>query len=225
MSAASCTGRVASTYPPAGDDRKEILHRNHDDLVAGHFTYKRTLELVARKYYCPGLEGDVERYTASCAVCAKAKSCTQKPYRESQSLPTPTGPWSDISLDFIVGLLLSRHTPKSKEKNSILVVVNRYSNMVRYFPVTDGIDAPGLVDILARKLVLKGMGFPKSIVSDHGPRLTYKFWSALCFYLRIRRCMSSAYHPLTDGLTERQNRTLEQYLCSYINYHHDDWVK
>ncbi len=74
-----------------------------------------------------------------------------------------------------MGLPLSRRTPNSKEMISILIVVNRFSKMVRYFPVTDRIDAPGLADLLARKLVLKGMGFPKGIVSDRGPQLTSKF--------------------------------------------------
>ncbi len=128
-------------------------------------------------------------------------------------------------LNFIVGLPRSRHTPESKEKNAILIVVDRFTKMVRYFAVSDEIDTPSLAEVLALKLVHKGVGFPESIVSDHGPQLTSKFWSAFCFHLRIQRQMSSEYHPRTDGQTEGQNCTLEQYLRSYIIYRQDDWVK
>lgn len=68
-----------------------------------------------------------------------------------------------------MGLLRSRRRPESNEKNSIINVVDNYSKIVWYFPVTDKIDAPGLADYLAKKLVLKTMGFYKSIVSDYSP--------------------------------------------------------
>ncbi len=181
----------------------EILQRNHDDPIAGHFAAKRTLELVARKYYWPGMEKDVKWYANTCATYAKSKGRTDKPYDELQSLPTPTKPWTDILLDFIMGLLGSSRTAKTRGKNAILVVINHFTKMVRYFAVTDKITAPQLAELLVQMLVLKGAGTPSSIVSDCGPQLTSKFWSAFCYHLRIRRRMSSAYHPQTDGQTER----------------------
>lgn len=60
--------------------------------------------------------------------------------------------------------------------------------------------------------------------SDRGSLFTSKFWSAMCFHLKIQRRLSSAFHPQTDGQTERQNQTLEQYLRGYANYQQDDWV-
>jgi hypothetical protein len=66
--------------PPAGGACKEILQRNHNNPIAGHFTAKQTLELLARKYYWPAMESDVAQYADTCAVCAQFKSCTYKPY-------------------------------------------------------------------------------------------------------------------------------------------------
>ncbi len=97
--------------------------------------------------------------------------------------------------------------------------------MARYIPVRNTIDAAQLVSILVHKLILRGAGVPSSIVSDRGPQFTSKFWSALCYHLRIKRRLSTAYHPQTDGQTERQNQTLEQYLRAYINYHQSDWSR
>jgi hypothetical protein len=211
--------------PPSEDARTKNMWCNHDHPITGNFAAQRTLELVARKYYWPGFEKDVLQHTDTCATCAQSKSRTHKLYVEAQSLPTPTKPWTDISLDFIVGLPKSRRTTESQEKNAILVVVNRLTKMVRYFAVTDKIDVPKLAKLLVHKVVLKGAGIPDSTVSDRGPQLTSNFWSASCFYLRIRCRMSSAYHPQTDRQTEWWNWMLEWYLGSYVNYRQDNWVK
>jgi hypothetical protein len=97
--------------------------------------------------------------------------------------------------------------------------------MVRYLAVTHKIDAPSLAEVLVLKLVLKGAVFPESIVLDRSPRLTSKFMFTICFHLRIRHRMSSAYHLPIDRQTEQPNCTLEQYLRSYINYRQCNWVK
>ncbi len=127
-------------------------------------------------------------------------------------------------MDFIVGLLESRQKHHVKPCSAILVFIDRYTKEARYFPCHDWLDAIGLAEILTRKLVLRGAGLPQSIVSYHRPQFTLKFWAAFCYHLRINRRLSTAYYPQTDGQTEWQNQTLEQYLRAYVNYLHDDWV-
>ena len=131
----------------------------------------------------------------------------------------------DIALDFIVGLPESQKCDRGKSYNWILVTVDRFSKMAQYIPVRHTIDAAQLASILVHKLILRGAQVPSSIVSDRGPQFTSKFWSALCYHLRIKRQLSTAYHLQTDGQTERQNQTLEQYLRTYINYHQSDWSR
>ncbi len=84
-----------------------------------------------------------------------------------------------------MGLPRSRLTTESKEKSAILVVVNPLTKIGRNFAVSDKIDAPSQAELLACKLVFKGSGFPESIVSDWGPQLTSKIWSAFCYHLQI----------------------------------------
>jgi hypothetical protein len=127
-------------------------------------------------------------------------------------------------MDFIIGLLESRRKRHVKPYNAILVVVDRYTKRVRYFPCHDSLDVIGLAEIIARKLVLRGAGIPQSIMSDRGPQFMSKFWAAFCYHLRINRWLTTAYHPQMDRQTEWQNQTLEQYLRAYVNYLQDHWV-
>jgi Chromo (CHRromatin Organisation MOdifier) domain len=66
---------------------------------------------------------------------------------------------------------------------------------------------------------------PKHIVSDRGSLFTSKFWGAMCHYLNVTRRLSTAFHPQTDGQTERQNQVLEHYLRTYVNFEQDDWTR
>ncbi|MBW0509320.1 hypothetical protein O181_049035 [Austropuccinia psidii MF-1] len=66
-------------------------------------------------------------------------------------------------------------------------------------------------------------GMPSRIVSDRGSLFVSSFWTNLCLHLKISRHLSSAYHPETDGQTERVDKILEQYLWMYVSYHQDDW--
>jgi transposase InsO family protein len=210
-------------YVPAGHGaRAEILRRHHDDPLAGHFGYARTIELVRRKYFWPGMAKEIKGYVAGCATCQRIKPTRHKPYRELQSLPPPTGPWRDITMDFVTDLPPSKR--RGKAYDSILVVVDRYTKMARYIPVLKTIDAPTLADVFVSK-ILRHYGVPQSIVTDRGTVFTAKFWASICFYLKVRRRLSTAFHPQTDGQTERQNQTLEQYLRAYVNYQQDDWVR
>jgi hypothetical protein len=211
--------------PDAGGLRKEVVKVNHDLPWAGHYGVRRTLHLVARKYYWPGMRGDIIEHVKHCAVCAQTKPARHRPWGTAQSLPVPQGPWTDIAMDFIVGLPESKKGDEGKSYNSILVIVNRFSKMALYIPVRDTIDAAKLADVVARKLILRGAGVSSSIVSDRGPQCTSKFCAALCYHLQVKQRLSTAYHPQTDGQTERQNQTPEQYLWGYVNYHQTDWAR
>jgi hypothetical protein len=95
------------------------------------------------------------------------------------------GPWTDISVDFIIGLPVGRRKCHVKSHNAILIVVNQYVKQGRYFPYHNTLDVVGLAEILTRKLVLLGTGVPQSVVSDHEPQSTLKFWAAFCHHLHI----------------------------------------
>ena len=125
-------------------------------------------------------------------------------------------------MDLITGLPLSIDS-ESKAFDAILVIVDRFTKMAKYFPTRKTLDAAELADLFHKKIVCI-FGMPSSIVSDHGSLFTSQFWSSLCFYMKARRRLSTAFHPQTDGQTEHQNQTLEHYLRCYVNHRQDDWV-
>ena len=103
-----------------------------------------------------------------------------------------SAPWEDITLDFITDLPPSELL--GRVYDSILVIVDRFTKMAHYVPCRKDIQAEGLANHLLREVV-RIHGVPKSIVSDRGPILTSRFWSSFCFYLSIRRRLSTAYYP------------------------------
>ena len=120
-------------------------------------------------------------------------------------------------MDFITGLL------ESQGYDVIWVVVDRFTKMAHYIPTNETVTADALANMLIRDIV-RLHGIPKSIVSDRGSLFTSGFWTTFCGLLQIRRDLSTAFHPQTDGQTERQNQTLETYLHAYCNYLQDDWA-
>ena len=180
--------------------RTEIISRHHDDPLAGHFGIEKTRELVARKYYWPTLRADIDAYVKGCDVCLASKAVRHKPYGDLQSLPVPTHRWKDLSMDFVTGLPVSTNW-KGETYDSILVIIDRLTKMVYYELVKVIINAPGLAEVII-DVVVRHHGLPDSIVSDRGSVFTSKFWSSLCYFLGIKRRLSTAFHPQTDGQTE-----------------------
>jgi transposase InsO family protein len=216
-----CDGAVYIPEDPA--TIMEVLRVNHDDpWQGGHFGRNRTEEVIRRFYWWKGLAESVRDYCATCDVCQRMKVPRHKPYGLLAPLPQPDRPWQDISLDFIVGLPPSLR--RRQACDAILVVVCRFSKMARYIPCTGDIDARELAELLDEEIFSK-VGTPRSIVSDRGTTFTSEYWGTLCYYSLIKRCFSTAFHPQTDGQTERTNQTLECYLRCYINFEQDDWAR
>ncbi len=182
---------------------------------------KRTAEVIRRFYWWTTLLKDVEEYVRTCDVCQRMKVPRHKPYGLLAALPQPDEPWQDITMDFITGLPPSKH--RGRVYDAILNVVDRYSKMVRHIPCTTDIDAPEMAELLIDEVFAK-YGVPRSIVSDRGTTFTSEYWGSVCYHLTVRRRFSTAYHPQTDGQTERMNQTLETYLRCYTNYEQNDWT-
>ena len=121
-------------------------------------------------------------------------------------------------MDFIVDL------PVSSGFDSILVIVDRLTKMAHFIPTVKDVTAEDVAALFI-KHILPQHGLPDEIISDRDARFVSKFWSRFLQLLDIRKNMSTAYHPRTDGQTERVNQTLEQYLRIYCNYQQNNWEK
>ena len=160
----------------------------------------------------------VNTYVQGCETCTRNKTPRHQPYGLLQPLPIPDIPWQSISMDSIVKL------PLSKGFNSILVVVDRLTKMAHFIPYQErGFDAPNLATVFQQH-IFRLHGIPKDIISDRGPVFNSKFWRAFTSGLGIKCNFSTAFHPQTDGQTERVNQTLEQYLRMFCSYEQNDWA-
>ena len=205
--------------PQDGDLRRRCIAMHHDPPYIGHLGRDRTLEQVRRHFLWPGMRQDVAEYVAKCDLCQRNKAANQSPLGLLVPLQIPEGLWESISMDLIT------HLPETKDKNSAIVVfVDRLSKMVRLVPVKMAIDAKEYANLFVRETFAKH-GLPKSIVFDRDPRFTSDFFRQLCKCLKVDQNLSTAFHPQTDGQTERMNRVLEEMLRAFVGSAFDSWDK
>ncbi|QRV81614.1 Transposon Tf2-7 polyprotein [Ceratobasidium sp. AG-Ba] len=207
-------GRIV--IPENKEIRLAILEMQHDNPIAGHQGQARTLELISRRYYWPAMKQQVNQFVETCEICQRSKG--QKQYAPQKPLPIPQKPWEDIAYDFIVKL------PESQGMDSILVVIECFSRQAHSIPCLESTNAEGVADLFIKE-IWKLHGLPKTTVSDRGPTFNSQFMKALYAKLGINPKFSTAFHPETDGITERTNQWLEGFLRSFCNYRQDDWVR
>ncbi|SOV03297.1 uncharacterized protein UDID_18617 [Ustilago sp. UG-2017a] len=210
------TYRDSVCVPDVDDLRLLIIQDRHNSPSVGHPGRRKTLSLVRRSFFWPGLSKFVHTFVDSCETCRRIKAARHKPYGHLKSLPVPPHPWSSISMDLIEQL------PPSSGFTAILVVVDRLTKMATFVPTTNTLDAPELAKLFLRHVYSKH-GLPTSIMSDRGSEFTSHFWRSLSALLGIGNHFSSAYHPQSDGQTERVNQVLEQYLRGYSNHLQTNW--
>lgn len=211
------SGRPKIWVPDNEDLYTQVLHEFHDAPTGAHFGVEKTLERIRRDFYWPKMRHTVEAYIRGCEACQRNKSINMKPAGELQPLPIPEDKWHTVTMDFITKL------PKTKTGyDSIVVFVDKLTKMVHYSPTTTKATACDIAKIFLRD-VFRHHGLPSAIISDRDSKFTGQFWRELFKTLGTKLKMSTAYHPQTDGQTERANRTLEENLRAYVNTRQNDW--
>jgi len=141
----------------------------------------------------------VGHYTRTCDICLRTKFQWRLPIGELQSIPTLADQWETVSVNFIVEL------PKSQGYNSIMVVVDLLMKRGHFLPTHQTVDSMGAARIFFKEF-------------------TSRFTRELYKLLGIQPCYSTAYHPQSDGQTERVNQELKTYLRIFVNQRQSDWV-
>jgi len=192
--------------PAAGQLRHEILYESHYSRYSIHPGITKMLADLKRVFWWPGMKKDVATLVMHCRTCQLVKAECRHPGGLLQPLPIPEWKFEDISMDFVHGL------PTTQTGNdSIWVIVDRLTKVARFIPVRKDDGVQKLARLFVEN-VIRYHGVPKSIVSDRDGRFTSKEWRLVQSHLGTRLAFSTAFHPQTDGQTERTNRTLEDLL-------------
>jgi hypothetical protein len=205
-------GRV---YVPRKETRERIMKELHDHQIAGHPGEHKMYESIFRTFWWPTLRKDIKRYITGCETCQRTQAHHRTPTTLTPS-EIPNTNWQRISVDLIGPL------PKSNGHDAVMVVVDYLSKMGHFIPCSTTITAEGAARLYVDN-VFKTHGLSESITSDRGPQFVSSFAQGFATMLGIERRLSTAYHPQTDGQTERTNREVEQYLRRFVNYEQDDW--
>ena len=198
--------------------RVEIIWLYHDILITGHRGQWKMVELVTKNYWWLEIMKEVKRYVEGCDQYQRMKNRAEMPVGKLRPNQVPKKPWQHILVDFITKLLMS------KGHNLILVIYDRFSKISHFVATTEKIMVEGLVRLF-RDNVWKLHGLPESVISDRGPQFAARLTKELNKMLGIETKLLTAYHPETDGQTERTNQELEQYLRMYVNHRQNNWAK
>lgn len=199
--------------------REIVISEAHTTLA--HLGARKTLTYLRNHVWWKGISSDVHAYCETCIVCHQNKSSNQRPYGLLNPLPIPTQPWEAIGIDFIGPL------PESKDRNTtfdqITVIIDLLTSMVHLVPSKTTYTARNVAELVFSE-VYKHHGLPRAIVSDRDSWFTSIFWTHLNSLIGTQLKMSTAYHPETDGATERANRTVTQMIRICVGSSHKDWV-
>jgi hypothetical protein len=204
-----------------GSGTQAVIATHHDAPVHGHPGIARTIQLVERDSWWPGLRREVTDYIKGCTECQRHKvnnRPTKAPLEPIWAKPEAM-PFETIALDFITKL------PVSQGYDSILTVTDHdCSKATIFIPCVEEVSGEETAALYA-KHVFARYGLPTKVISDRDPRFASKFTRELCKRLGVQQNISTAYHLRTDGQSERSNQWLEQYLRFWVNERQDDWAQ
>jgi transposase InsO family protein len=205
--------------PDVNDLRKLILSEAHDTAYSIHPGSTKMYYDLKERFWWYGMKRSVAEYVAICDTCQRVKAEHQRPAGLLQPLKIPEWKWEEITMDFIVGLPRTQ-----KGYNSIWVVVDRLMKVAHFIPVNTTYSGSRLAELYISKVVYLH-GVPKKIISNRGSQFTSQFWEQLHDSLDMKLRFSTAYHPQTDGQTERTDQVLEDMLRACAIQYGTSWDK
>ncbi|KAL0561549.1 hypothetical protein IC582_001983 [Cucumis melo] len=186
--------------------KDQISEEAHSSAYAMHPGSTKVYRTLKKHYLWPGMKREIVDYVAKCLICQQVKPERQRPAGLLNPLAVLEWKWEHVTMDFLFGL------PRTMNGNDgIWVIVDRLTKTARFLPVKLTFTLDKLAKLYVDKIV-SAYGAPVSIVSDRDFRFTSKFWPSLQQALGTKLHFSTAFHPQTDGQSERTIQTLEDML-------------
>lgn len=201
-------GRVWIGHNKQAQD--QILRSTHSSPTGGHSGMHATYDRLKKLFAWPGMRKDVHQFVSKCTTCKQAKPEHVRYPGLLKPLPVPPHPWHTVMLDFIEGL------PASKGYTCILVVVDKLTRYAHFVPLSHPFTALQAATAYMTN-IYKLHGLSYALVSDCDWVFTSSLWKELSKQAGTQLKMSSAYHPQTDGTTERVNQCVEAHLHCFVH--------
>ncbi|GJT58033.1 putative reverse transcriptase domain-containing protein [Tanacetum coccineum] len=207
-----------SWLPCYGDLRTVIMHESHKSKYSIHPGSEKMYQDMKKLYWWPNMKANIATYVSKCLTCAKVKAEHQRPSGLLVQPDIPQWKWDNITMDFVTKL------PKSSQGyDTIWVIVDRLTKSAIFVPMRETDPMDKLARMYLKEVVTRH-GIPLSIICDRDPRFASNFWRSLQNALGTSLDMSTAYHPQTDGQSERTIQTLEDMLCACAIDFGKGWV-
>nr|GFA38596.1 putative reverse transcriptase domain-containing protein [Tanacetum cinerariifolium] len=207
-----------SWIPCYGDLRTVIMHESHKSKYSIHLGSNKMYQDMKKLYWWPNMKVDITTYVRKYLTCAKVKTEHQRPSGLLVQPKIPIWKSNNITMDFVTKL------PKSPQGyDTIWVIVDRLTKSAIFAPMRETDPLEKLAKLYLKEVVARH-GIPVSIICDRNPRFASRFWRTLQKALGTSLDMSTAYHPETNGQSERTIQTLEDMLCACVIDFAKGWV-
>ncbi|UYV71271.1 hypothetical protein LAZ67_8002457 [Cordylochernes scorpioides] len=183
----------------AEEERKEIMSEFHNHMLNGHLGVARTTYRLKNKYHWPSMLKDVSEFVKTCHLCQSRKGSNQSPSGLLQPILPANYPFERIGIDFVGPL------PSTKRRRKWIIVLTDYYTRYAETKAVSEATVKEVSTFSIEQIFLRH-GAPRFLISD-----------------RVKHCFTTSYHPQTNGLTERLNRTLINMISMYVNTDQKNW--
>jgi hypothetical protein len=203
--------------PNEPEIKRRIMDEGHRTKFSVHPGIMKMYQDMKRSYWWMGMKRDIMKYVERCLQCQKIKAVRQKSAGLLHPLPIPKWKWEDIAMDYVIGF------PRTaKGNNSIWVIVDRLTKSAHFIPIKNTYSMDQMASTYIREII-RLHGTPVTITSDRDPRFVSRFWQSLQKAMGTRLNLSTAFHPQTDGQSERTIQTLEDLLRACAMEFQGNW--
>ena len=197
--------------------KKKLLIEAHNTVFTMHPGGNKMYQDLKQFYWWKGMKRDVTEYVSKCLTCQQVKAEHQVPIGLLNPLPIPQWKWDNITMDFVSGFPLTQ-----QKHDSVWVIIDRLTKSAHFIPVRIDYSMDRLAELYVDEIV-RLHGVPLSIVSDKDPRFTSRFWKELQSALGTKLNFNTAFHPQTDGQSERLIQVLEDMLRGCVMEFSGSW--
>jgi hypothetical protein len=211
---------ITTEEEPSKDQKKALMLLTYDHPTAGHPEQDETIRKAKKFQQWKGMKEWIANYVKGCATCQQNKILTHQKKMPLYRITTKQNmlPFKQVAMDLITGL------PKHNGKDTILTIVDHGCSQAAVFlPCAMTITGLGIAQLYMDH-VYKWFGLPTKVISDRDPRFTSHFSKSLAQQLKIDQNLSLAFHLQTNGISERKNQWVEQYLRLVTSVSPEDWT-